>query len=437
MRILSLGEKIKQRRKELDLTLKNLAGDRITAGQISLIESGKSNPSMDLLEYLAGALNVSVEHLMETEETQADKICLYYENIAEVNIYNNNINIANEALKTSYEYIDQYNLELRKATNLYLKAMICEKQKEYDEAQELLLSANNIYIKHNCNDKVIKVFLLLGKITLNLNAYHSAYSYFQQAEKVFQESNVYDELLIGQVYYYISKTLRKLGVEEKSLEYMKLAEEKFNLLKDDIKYGQSFIKMSEKSFEEGRLDDAIEYTERSLQIFEHRNTQYSLTDLFSGMGELFSEFGYVNKSFENLEDAQRYENIVSEEGIINTLIIACNNYIKLKDEKNATVVLQKISGKLQEMTNNDGTLVCKYHVLKYKINLLEKKFDEAERTLLDTLNYTLKMGYKKEAAEIAISLGKFYVEIGREDEAKTYLNEGVKILDEINDITDF
>ena len=86
MKILSLGEKIKLRRKELNLTLKNLAGDRITAGQISLVESGKSNPSMDLLEYLAFALNVTVEYLMETEETQAEKICIYHENIAESKI---------------------------------------------------------------------------------------------------------------------------------------------------------------------------------------------------------------------------------------------------------------------------------------------------------------------------------------------------------------
>ena len=250
MRILSLGEKIKQRRKELDLTLKNLAGDRITAGQISLIESGKSNPSMDLLEYLANELKVSVEHLMETEETQANKICLYYENIAEVNIFNNKIDIANDALNISHEYIEKYNLDLRRATNLYLKALICEKQDEYDEAQELLLSANNIYIKYNCNEEVIKVFILLGKITLELKAFHSAYSYFQQAEKVFQESNVYDELLIGQVYYYISKTLRKLGVEEKALEYIRLAEGKFELLKDDVAYGQSFISIGQKRFEE-------------------------------------------------------------------------------------------------------------------------------------------------------------------------------------------
>ena len=88
MEILSLGEKIKRRRKELNMTLKDLAGDRITPGQISLVESGRSNPSMDLLEYLAGALNTSVEYLMESEETQAEKISIYYEQIAESYILN-------------------------------------------------------------------------------------------------------------------------------------------------------------------------------------------------------------------------------------------------------------------------------------------------------------------------------------------------------------
>ena len=37
MEILTLGDKIKRRRKELEMTLKDLAGDRITPGQISLV----------------------------------------------------------------------------------------------------------------------------------------------------------------------------------------------------------------------------------------------------------------------------------------------------------------------------------------------------------------------------------------------------------------
>jgi transcriptional regulator with XRE-family HTH domain len=73
MEILSLGEKIKRKRKQLNMTLKDLAKDRITPGQISLVESGRSNPSVDLLEYLADTLNTTVEYLMESEESQAEK----------------------------------------------------------------------------------------------------------------------------------------------------------------------------------------------------------------------------------------------------------------------------------------------------------------------------------------------------------------------------
>lgn len=437
MEILSLGEKIKKRRKELDLTLKNLAGDRITAGQISLIESGKSNPSMDLLEYLASALKVSVEHLMETEETQASKICIYYQNIAEANILNNNLDIAWRALENSFEYIEKYELELNMATNLYLKALIHEKKKEYDEAQELLLSANNIYIKYNCSDEIIKVFISLGKITLELNAYHSAYSYFQQAEKVFQESDVYNEVAIGKVYYYISKTLNKMGIDKEAVEYMKYAEEKLLKLKDSRNYGESFMKIGQERFNEGNLNQAIAYTEKSLSLFRNRQQNLLVTDLMCGLGELFSEYGYVDKSFDHLLDAKNIKENLPEESTVNTLMLICNNYIKLKDDINAKKVLDQIVINMQKLNATDCTLMCKYHILKYKIELLEKKYEEAERTLIDTLSYTEKMNYHKESAEIAITLGKFYMDLGREEEAGKYLDEGVKILEQTNCLTDF
>ncbi|WP_346936916.1 helix-turn-helix transcriptional regulator [Clostridium sp.] len=437
MEILSLGEKIKKRRKELDLTLKNLAGDRITAGQISLIESGKSNPSMDLLEYLASALKVSVEHLMETEETQAGKICIYYQNIAESNILNNNLDVAWKALEDSFLYIEKYDLELNMATNLYLKALILEKKKEYDEAQELLLSANNIYIKYNCSDEIIKVFMLLGKITLELDAYHSAYSYFQQAEKVFEESDVYNEVAIGKVYYYISKTLNKMGIDKEAIEYMKYAEEKLLKLKDSRNYGESFMKIGQERFKEGNLNQAIAYTEKSLSLFKTRQQNVLVAYLMSGLGELFSEYGYIDRSFEHLLDAKAIKERISEESTVNTLMLICNNYIKLKDEINAKKVLEQIVFSMQNLSVTDCTLMCKYHILKYKIELLEKKYEEAERTLIDALNYTEKMNYHKESAEIAITLGKFYMDLGKEEEARKYLDEGVKILEQTKCLTDF
>lgn len=437
MEILSLGEKIKQRRKELDLTLKNLAGDRITAGQISLIESGKSNPSMDLLEYLANTLNVTVEHLMETEETQADKICIYYENIAESCILNDKLNEGFRALEYCTYYIEKYNLDLRMARNLYLKSLIYEKKYQYDEAQEMLLSANNIYIKYNHSDEVIRIFILLGKITLKLGAYHSAYSYFQQAEKVFEESDVYNEVLIGQVYYYISKTLSKMGLDSKAIEYMNMSEKKLIKIKDPTTYGESFVKIAKERFEEGNLSQAIEYTEKSLNFFKDREHKRSMADLMCGMGELFSDYGEIDKSFEYLTNTECGQKVIDAETIVNSLILICVNYIKLKDEVNGKKILEQIENNIQNVSESGYALVCKYNILKFKVELLEKRYDAAERTLMDTLAYTTKMEYNNAAAAVAITLGKFYMDLGREEYATKYLNVGVKLLGKTSRLSDF
>ena len=149
MEILSLGEKIKRRRKELNMTLKDLAKDRITPGQISLVESGRSNPSMDLLEYLANSLNTTVEYLMESEESQAEKICTYYEQVAESYILSGDYVTGEKYIENALYYAERYNLEYRKARILFLRAEIHISKGELAVAQQFFLSSNVIFIKNN------------------------------------------------------------------------------------------------------------------------------------------------------------------------------------------------------------------------------------------------------------------------------------------------
>ena len=174
MEILSLGEKIKIRRKELNMTLKDLAKDRITPGQISLVESQRSNPSMDLLEYLADTLNVNVEYLMESEESQAENISLYYEQIAEAYILDKKYNLAEENINKALEYAEKYNLEYRIANILNLKGKIYLGKGEYHLAQQEILSANIIFIKNKKYEEIVRTFLELAKITLKLKAYENS-----------------------------------------------------------------------------------------------------------------------------------------------------------------------------------------------------------------------------------------------------------------------
>lgn len=70
---MSLGERIRELRKEKKMTLQQLAGDAITKGMLSLIENNKAKPSMESLQHIASSLEVSVSDLLEDSSSTEKK----------------------------------------------------------------------------------------------------------------------------------------------------------------------------------------------------------------------------------------------------------------------------------------------------------------------------------------------------------------------------
>ncbi|QGU95816.1 helix-turn-helix domain-containing protein [Clostridium bovifaecis] len=423
MEILSLGEKIKRRRKELGMTLKDLAGDRITPGQISLVESSKSNPSMDLLEYLANCLNISIEYLMESEETQSEKICIYFENIAESHILNSELNQAEQYIENALFYAEKYGLEYRKAKNLYLRGEIYISKKELGLAQQFFLSANVIFIKDNHYEDIINTFIKLGTITLDMQAYYSACSYFHQAEKVYEDSNLGNDFLIGQIYYYIAFTYYKLEELNKAINYSYLSNGKFKKINDKKEYAKSLMLLSEEFSKKGDIDNAIKYSNKTLKLFKEVDDCKYIAQIENNLGKLFSEFDNIEESFIHLNKAKKLRKRFKDENYIETLVNICENYIKLKDIETAKEALEEI---LENKDNGNDLTLYKYYLLQYRINMLEENIEAAENTLLLALEYTKVTELSDENAEVSILIGKFYVDNGKDKEAAKYLNAGVE-----------
>ncbi len=110
--------------------------------------------------------------------------------------------------------------------------------------------------------------------------------------------------------------------------------------------------------------------------------------------------------------------------LIETLINICENYIKLKDINNCNRVLDEI---LDNITDNNVTHMIEYYLLKYRVSLLKDDIAGAETTLHLAFNYAKSMDCFKEAAEIAIILGKFYMDRKNDTEAAKFLDEGVSL----------
>ncbi|MCM8711167.1 helix-turn-helix transcriptional regulator [Clostridium sp. SYSU_GA19001] len=428
MEILSLGEKLKRRRKELNMTLKDLAGDRITPGQISLVESGKSNPSMDLLEYLASALNVTVEYLMESEETQAENICTYYENMAEACILSKSYLSAEQYVEKVLFYAEKYNLKYRKAKNLYLRGIIYMEKSEIGLAQQFFLSANVIFITENCFEDIVNTFLKLGIISLNTKSYHSSYSYFKQAEKVFMDNNIGNDFLLGKIYYYMAYTYQRLEKHEDAINYAFLAKEKFRQLEEKKDYAMSIMLLAKQYSENGDIDNAIKYSKKTLNIFKEINDCEYIADIENNLGKLFYEFQNYEESFIHLNKSKELRKNSRDLKLSETLVSLCENYIKLKDADNAKVILEEM---IEIIGNGNHEALIDYYMLKYKVCILDNDLKEAENTLIMALNFVNNMGYRKHQAEISLLLGKFYIENGQDKEAARFLSEGVETLKQL------
>ncbi|MBW9170379.1 helix-turn-helix domain-containing protein [Clostridium estertheticum] len=424
MEILSMGEKIKRKRKELNMTLKDLAGNRITPGQISLVESGKSNPSMDLLEYLANALNTTVEYLMESEETQAEKICLFYQNIAEAQILNSDLLQAEQNIDKSIYYCEKYKLEYQGARNLSLRGDIYMEHQDVASAQQIFLSANIIFIKNNSYEEIIETLLKLGKITLKMMGYQSASSYFKQAEKVFIDNQMGNDFLLGEIYYYIGYTYFKLENIENAIKYSYLAKEKFNQINSKNEYANSLLLLADGYNKKGDIKNAIKYSKVTLKVFKEINNLTYVSEIENNLGRLFYEFENMEESFIHLNKAKEIRQNTKDLKLVDTLANICENYIKLKSVSKAKEALSHI---LDYIEDGNNKALFQYYLLKYRVDLLEDNKNEAENTLLKALMFVKEQDKLKEAAEVSIMIGKFYVDGGRSIEAAKYLNEGVEL----------
>ncbi|WP_300381345.1 helix-turn-helix transcriptional regulator [Clostridium sp.] len=428
MEILTLGEKIKRRRKELDMTLKDLAGDRITPGQISLVESGRSNPSMDLLEYLAGALQTSVEYLMESEDTQAEKISIYYEQVAESYILTGDYSTSEKYIENALYYVEKYNLEYRKAKILYLRGKIYIAKGELTLAQQYFLSCNSIFIKNNNNEEIINTFLNLGKITLKTKSYHSASSYLRQAEKVYLDNSIGNDFLLGEIYYCMAKSYFKMEEISKAIDYSFLAKSKFEQVHNKEEYAKTLLLISEEYNKKGDLSNAIKYSQKTLELYKELEEMNNISDIENNLGKLFFEFENIEESFKHYEISKDIRIRKKDNKIIETLLNICENHIKLKNISKCEEVLKEIASYLKD---EDIKGLINVNTLWYRIYIIQENLKEAEYILLDTYKIAKFNNFFKEAAQIAIMMGKFYIDNKREIEAAKYLDEGVNIFREI------
>lgn len=428
MMVFTLGEKIKAKRKEKNMTLKDLAGDRITPGQISLVESGKSNPSVDLLEYLGDKLNTAVEYFLESEEKQANRICEFYVNIAECAGNNGDFNRATKAIEEGMYYTVKYKLLYYKGVLELLNANLKCNNGEYEEAQQLCLSANSIFLRNDNIEYTARSYILLGLITLNMGYTNTALNYFMQGDSILKENNYVGEFLIAQVYYNISLCYNKMKDIEPAMKYANLVKDRLIELNNKKEYAEKLMLLSISLSEENKIDEALNYAKEAKKVYTEIGDIREMANIETNIGVVFAKGSNIDEALIHFDNAVILKNQIKDRTLGDTILKMCESFIEVNDYDNALEMVNRV----QAIIEDEQYL---YQIKCYELlfTILNKKGDKkkAEEILLRGIEYLERLDYKKQLGDFYSIIGKFYIEINEKELALRFISKGIDLYKEL------
>ncbi len=423
MNILSLGEKIKKLRKDKNMTLKELAGDRITAAQISHIERDKSHTSYELLDYLAERLEVSVDYLLETKEMQArkitDNLILQSEVLIKCNDLEEAENKISEALRICKEYklIDNY------GKCNFLLGDINTNHNNSNKAISNYEKALYFFIKNSDKENIFKCYLNIGEIYLAEDFYKGAILQFELAYENLLQINSEDIEIYKDIYSKIAYCSIKLNDYTKTKEFIEKIDEIDK--KGDYKEEIELLMLKADSFlNEGEFEKSKEYFKRALELLEKEGNKDKQANIYLRICEIHKEMGEIDKVLEyskkvydikkNDEDDYTMDSLFK---IIEVNILKKEYEIAKKYCKIALATAIKRKNKLYE-----------YKVLRYYSDIYKNRNDA--RIAIDYLSKCIEVikqiDDKKILGDLYINLGELYSRTSKEKELEFY-QKGVSI----------
>lgn len=420
MEILSTGEKIKKHRKKLGMTLKDLAGNRITTGQISLIESGKSNPSMDLLQYLADSLNISVEYLIESEYNQAIKICNYYEDMAFCFVYQNDLERANEYLSNIENILNDYDIEEFRYKISFINGIINYKLGNYSIATYNFLSSNVGFLKYSMYKELVDSYLYLSYICIGNEDNIGSIIHLECAIKIIESHIVNRDVSLFKAYYLISDCYFKVGDGYQGNYYLNKAMSILDNVYNPRGKIDIFLNQSEDYMELNDIDNAIKFSKLSREYFEDINrmenvnlVQVGISNRLIEKNKLVDAKIYLNRA-KNIVEDYNFDNLLEIYGVFISL------YIKENSIDKAKYYLCKYE-KILDMGNIEGVL--RFFILKYKVHMLEESYADAEILLILAYNFFKDNKFHKQSGDFCLYLSKLYFDMGRYVESSNSMDE--------------
>jgi HTH-type transcriptional regulator, quorum sensing regulator NprR len=338
-----IGHKIKQRRKELGYTLKELAGDRITPAQISAIENNKCKPSTSLLEYLCDRLDVDSEYFtLSNDDKLRAEFCEIQIKCQELMDSGNpkQASIEVEKALSLFKALD----DEQKGYYYFIKGAAAYDLEHFMESFDLYVKSIAHYIKtSNVNriaDLYVKIgnsLILTGKPDMGLGYYMNAYNFIdRQIENdiaikiMFNLAICYSQLerpklckkYVEECRAFISNhecskkdsyipgldmlngiILNDQKEMDVSLEVFKEAYEKYKKENDFIGMGRAQYNLAMTYWDTSNYQEAVEFLKKAIDI-KNQNGDKDIVDAYVNLSKIYKEMNLLDNAIETIRIAE-------------------------------------------------------------------------------------------------------------------------------------
>ncbi|MGM9530802.1 helix-turn-helix domain-containing protein [Intestinibacter sp.] len=423
MNILSLGEKIKKLRKEKNMTLKELAGDRITAAQISHIERDKSHTSYELLEYLAERLDVSIDYLLETKEMQSKKITDNLILQSEIYIKRDALDEAEKEIEEIIEICEKYDLSENYGKCNYLLGNIYLKRKNSRKANFYFEKALFHFIKNDDKKRIFQCYMNIANIYFEDKFYQVALTNYYFAKEILDEINVDEPDTYKELYSKISKCYIKMDDTEKALEFI----EKIGSIDNEYSPTQEvemLVLKAKNLLAEARYIESKEYFAKALKIIEKEENKDKLAQVYLTVGSIYGEMGDNEKFLEYSEKVYDIKKNDSDEYMMDSLFNIIKSYI----DSNEFELAKKYSKLALAAAIKTKSKYNEFRALKYYCDIYKYKgeTDISIEYLIKCIEIVSKLDDDKILGNLYIELGQLYSGVSKEKELECY-QKGVSI----------
>ncbi|MZQ74767.1 MAG: helix-turn-helix domain-containing protein [Peptoclostridium sp.] len=428
MEILTLGQKIKKLRKERNLTLKELAGNRVTAAQISHIERDKSYPSQDLLDYFSQKLSVSVDYLVESKEAQVKQISESILLKGEYYIKNKKLKSAKDELTKVIELCKEYNVNSLCANAKFLLGQVYRDEGDYTMAASMFERSLILNIKTSNVKGALGCYLELGKVYMLQKCYKPATDKFIQGKNYLVDNNVINYDIERLLYINLSYCSMELGEYDDAIFYSKKVDEIEEKMKDYKHKGNSLFLLGNKYMGEGDYIRAKKYFSKALDVFNEHEKKLEQARTYVVMSYIHENLKQYEEALEKVKIAYEIHKDIENEHLVEIMF----DYTRALLNKGDIESAKELSKKALAMSIKLKNKLLEAKAIKYyaKAHLKEGNVEIALENMNRNIELVSKYGAKKDIADAYFEAADIYAHVSKDKELECY-SKGVELYKEL------